>query len=168
MKNARVQAFTILELTIAMLIASLVIGMAYAVFTIVSRSYSAFNTKNNDMAVVVRLNELLQKDAAHAESITRQENSLTFGSSDRSVTYIIQPDLILRAGMTTDTFKVSVQELVTTFEDKPVTGEATDAEESRIDDVAFHLIFDQETLPFRYHKSYSSADLFQRKSNAVN
>ena len=61
MKIQRVAAFTLMEVTIAMLISALVISMTYTIYIIVAHSFTAFNQKNNTIAMETRLDELLQK-----------------------------------------------------------------------------------------------------------
>ena len=47
--NNKLQAFTIMEVTIAMLLSAIVIGITYTVFSIVSRSYRSYTNKHEEM-----------------------------------------------------------------------------------------------------------------------
>jgi prepilin-type N-terminal cleavage/methylation domain-containing protein len=133
MNKYQVKAFTLMELTVAMLIASIVIGMTYTIYTIVVGSYRSFHTKNNETAMVIRLDELLKKDFAHADLIRKEEQGISCKSADQLVTYALGPGLIVRTAGAIDTFKVNVQDITTAFEAVPVTGTAGDEEQNRID-----------------------------------
>src|SRR4051812_28675357 len=107
MMKKRARAFTIIEVTIAMLISAIVIGISYTVYSIISRSYNSFNHKNEAMAVVVRLDELLQKDFDRSAYISKDTTGITFQGSNNVVNYNFNPDHIVRTGLVTDTFKVT-------------------------------------------------------------
>ncbi len=168
MTRHRVKAFTIMEVTVAMLIASIAISIAYTVYTIVVKSYNSYNIKNSDMAVLVRLNELLKTDFEHADIILKDQKSIIFKNADRLVNYDVEPDFILRISTITDTFKVKTQEFNTTFENAPVTEIANEEEPNRIDELQLNLLFENKKISYYYHKQYSSLNLIQRNVNAVN
>ena len=50
MNKHRIKAFTIMEVTVTMLIAAILIGITYTTYSIVLKSYNSFTTKNADMA----------------------------------------------------------------------------------------------------------------------
>jgi hypothetical protein len=56
----------------------------------------------------------------------------------------------------------------TAFETFPVNEVQETEEQNRIDEFAFTLIFQNEKIPYHYHKLYSSVNLIQRNPNAVN
>jgi Tfp pilus assembly protein PilE len=167
MTNNRVRAFTILEVTITMLIASLLIGFTYTAYSIVVRSYSSFNHKNQDMAELVRLDEWLKKDFAHADSVEKDTAGLVFNSIDHHVKYLFEPDFILRNEIKTDTFKIKTENIVTSFESQPVTAFSANREQDRLDDLELDILFQNEKIPYHYHKEYSSANLINRNPNAL-
>jgi type II secretory pathway component PulJ len=168
MKRHRIKAFTIMEVTIVMLIASVVIGMAYTVYSIVVRSHGAFKTKNDHMAVIIRLDELLKKDFAHADLILKNQSGIVLTSPGQLINYEIGPNYIIRTNGIIDTFKVKTQQVTATFEEQPVTEISTEQEQNRIDDIELSLLFENEKIPYHYHKQYSSTNLITRKTNAVN
>ena len=151
-----------------MLIASVVIGMAYTVYAIVVQSHGAFKTKNDSMAVVIRLDELLKKDFAHADLILKDRNGIVLTGRGQQVNYEIGPNYIVRTSGIIDTFKVNTQQVTATFEEQPVTEISTEQEQNRIDDIELSLLFENEKIPYHYHIQYSSANLIQRKANAIN
>lgn len=168
MNRHRVQAFTILEVTITMLLAAVVIGITYEAFSIVSKSYISFQKKNDDMAVLSRLDELLKKDFAHADTIAKIQNGLVFKSNKNTTTYDIEPDFIVRTNIITDTFKVRSQEVTMLFENQPITDIAQIEEQNRIDELQMSILYQDQKIAYHYHKDYSSANLIERNPNAIN
>jgi len=166
--NKRVKAFTIMEISIVMLISAIVIGIAYTAFNIINQSYSSFQHKNEDIAVLVRLDELLRKDFSRANTISRTTNGIFVKTGIDSVTYEFEPDFTVRISTIIDTFKLNVQDVVTTFETSPITAISPVTEQNRIDELNFSILFENEKIPYYYHKQYSSSNLIERNPNAIN
>ncbi|MDR3678550.1 MAG: hypothetical protein P4L41_01210 [Flavipsychrobacter sp.] len=166
--NKRVKAFTILEVTITMLVAALVMGITYSAYSIIIKSYGAFNKKNQDMAVVVRLDEWLKKDFFRADIVLKDTAGIALNSADRRIKYRFDPDFIVRIEIRADTFKVKTDSLVTSFEDLPVNEFGSTDEQNRLDDLYLVILFQGEKIPYHYHKLYSSVNLINRNANAVN
>src|SRR5882724_100995 len=106
MIKRKIPAFTIMEVTITMLISAIVIGITYTAFSIIARSYQSFDSNHKDMAVVLRLDELLQKDFNRAEIVMKDTDGIALKDSSRIIRYRFNPDYVLRIGIVADTFKV--------------------------------------------------------------
>jgi hypothetical protein len=166
--NKRVKAFTILEVTITMLVAALVIGITYSAYSIIIKAYGSFNHKNQDMAVLVRLDEWLKKDFAHADIVLKDTAGIVLNSADHHIKYRFDPDFIVRFEIKSDTFKFKTDSLVTSFEAVPINEFGPTDEQNRLDDLDLIILFQDEKIPYHYHKQYSAANLINRNSNAVN
>jgi hypothetical protein len=167
MIKKRARAFTIIEVTIAMLISTIVIGITYTVYSIISRSYNSFNNKNESMFVVVRLDELLQKDFDKADLILKDTTGMTFQSAGDIITYKFDRDHIIRIGLIADTFKVKMDSANTFFEARPINDISPLVEQNRIDDLNLLLSTQSEKITYHYHKQYSSENLFSHNPNAL-
>ncbi|BAU54907.1 PulJ/GspJ family protein [Mucilaginibacter gotjawali] len=166
--NKRVKAFTIMEVTITMLVAALVMGITYSAYSIIIKSYGAFNKKNQDMAVLVRLDEWLKKDFSRADIILKDTAGIALNSADRHIKYRFDPEFIVRTEIRADTFKVKTDSLVTAFEGLPVNEFGPTDEQTRLDDLDLVILFQGEKIPYHYHKQYSSVNLINRNANALN
>jgi len=166
--NKRLKAFTIMEITVVMLISAIVIGIAYTAFNIINQSYRSFQQKNEHMAELVRLDELLRKDFNRATMISKTTSGIFLKASTDSVTYDFEPNFTVRTSTITDTFKLDVQDILTNFEASPVTVLNPIAEQNRIDELDFSILFENEKIQYNYHKQYSSANLIERNPNAIN
>jgi Tfp pilus assembly protein PilE len=166
--NPRVSAFTILEITIAMLIAGLLVALTYTSYAIIAKSYHAFTVKNGDMTVLLSLDHVMARDFDRAELILKETDGITLKNDTQLVKYIFTPGFITRTSTRTDTFKVQAGEVNTSFENMPLNAVQTTAEENRVSDLDFTLDFQHEKIPCHYHKLYSSDNLIERNPHAVN
>ncbi len=168
MNKHRLKAFTIIEVTITMLVSAILIGITYTSYSIVSKSYRSFNVKNDDMAALETLDGLLKKDFIKAEIILKDSTGISFNSPGHIVKYIFAPDFIVRTSGITDTFKIATEKINTSFEKQPVNEVNLSDEQNRLDELDIDMIFQNEKIPYHYYKQYSSVNLIQRNPNAVN
>ena len=168
MNRRSIKAFTIIEVTIAMLISAIVIGITYAVFSIINQSYNSFNKKNEHMAVVLQLDKLLRRDFEHAELIIKDTSGIVFHGSDKTVRYKFDTAYVVRIGLITDTFKVKTDTVNTLFESKTINETGASEEQNRLDQLDLFLVLQNEKITYHYHKIYSSANLINRNPDAVN
>jgi hypothetical protein len=168
MNKRSVKAFTIMEVTIAMLLASVVIGLTYATYNIVSKSYSLYNVKNDKLAELVRLDELIRRDFDKAATVERTANGFEMRSLNKLVTYGMENEFVIRKSVVVDTFKVNVQGMSTSFEGMNISEPFNDDKQNRIDELELILFYDDKKIPYHYHKQYSSVNLMQRYTDALN
>ncbi|MBW4890133.1 hypothetical protein KXQ82_10420 [Mucilaginibacter sp. HMF5004] len=168
----RVKAFTIMEVTISMLIAAIVIGITYTSYNIIGKSYLSFKTRNDDIAVLNRVDELLKRDFEQANMIADSGNGLLINKDNMTdVHYEFNRGTIIRKSGVIDTFKVSMTDLKTAFEgnlNNNQTEANTTSESARIDELSFTINFKDLNIPCHYQKMYSSLNLIQRNPDAVN
>jgi prepilin-type N-terminal cleavage/methylation domain-containing protein len=167
MNQHRVKAFTIMEVTVVMMIAAILMGITYTAYTIVSKSYLSFNTKNTEMAEVEVLDKLLKRDFDQAGVIQKTTSSILITNTGQTIQYLFTPDFIIRTAGITDTFKVKTDSLITSFEGQPVEEAGPSEEQNRLDELSFTLVYQNENIPCHYHKQYSSANLIQRNPDAI-
>lgn len=168
MNGHRLKAFTIMEMTVTMLIAAILMGITYTAFIIINKSYSSFNIKNKDMAELEQLDELLRKDFDRAEIIQKDQNGISFKKADLTlIKYEFNPDYIVRTSGRVDTFKFKTEELSTSFEGQAMNETRESEEENRLDELDISLLFQNEKIPYHYYKQYSSVNLIQRNPNAI-
>ncbi len=156
MNKGRLQAFTILEVTIAMLLAAITIGIAYTAYTLVGRSYREYDRKNGKVAEFVLVSKLLNKDISAARTMVRIGDGISLEDS-MAITYRFFPEYILRDqySLETDTFFVANSELVSSFEGKEtVDGEITDK-------AGFKAVLEGKEVPMVFLKVYSAEEMFK-------
>ncbi len=158
-----------MEMTIAMLISAIVIGITYSAYQIISKSYFNFNNKNSDLEIVIRVDELLRKDFIKADDITFSNKTLTFKDSSQLIKYQFEPDYIIRYSAITDTFKMKTSNMFPLFETKPVLSPDDDQEKHQsLDEFYFTTLLTKDSVAYHYHKHYSAVQLIKLTANAGN
>jgi prepilin-type N-terminal cleavage/methylation domain-containing protein len=160
--NNKVKAFTLMEITVTMLIAALVISIAYSAYLLVGKSFLSYTVKQDEMADVISLERLIKKDLDRAGIIRKAERGISLRDTNGSISYQFLQDRVIRQALMSDTFKVRTENVTVYFEQHAISSNETDAV---IDEIAFDVLFRQDILPFRYHKTYSSAELFVPAGN---
>lgn len=168
MAKHKVKAFTILEVTITMLIAAILLGITYTSYSIVVKSYRSFTIKNDNMAVLISLDHLLKRDFGKATIVIKDADGIDLKNDQQLIKYSFNPDFIIRTSIRVDTFKVQTQDVITSFENVPLNEIQDTDEQNRLDEVSFTLLYQNEKIPYHYRKLYSSENLIQRNPNAVN
>ena len=168
MSKYKVQAFTIMEVTITMMIAAILIAVTYTSYSIVIKSYNSFTNKNNDMAVLVSLDHVLKRDFEQANIIFKDPTGFSLKKDSALIRYEFSNDFIVRKSARIDTFKVQNQDVSTSFENVPLLELQTTDAQNMIDELGFTIIYQKEEISYHYHKTYSSENLIEKKPNAIN
>jgi prepilin-type N-terminal cleavage/methylation domain-containing protein len=157
MINKKVASFTLIEVTIAMLIASVLISITYTAYTIVAKLYSDFTAKQEKASNVTLLNKLVNMDFLSGEKIIRTPDGFQVNSQVGKIHYIVTKDFIVRDqfSLRTDTFSISIPEKVYYFQKQQVESGGI------IDEVHLSIFLSGYVIPLNYYKQYSSQNLFE-------
>lgn len=173
-KHQRLPAFTIMEVTIAMLVAAIVIGMTYTAYTIISKSFIDFKAKNEGIALLARIDHVMKRDFDRAVMIEVDDTGITMINNNQlPVHYEIMPSYILRKTSVADTFKVQSRDINMFFEKREknemtANTNLTSAELNRIDELSFAISYKNDLIPFHFIKKYSAVNLINRNPHAIN
>ncbi|PTT01384.1 hypothetical protein DBR11_07490 [Pedobacter sp. HMWF019] len=155
--NKKVSAFTLMEVTIAMLIAAIAIAITYTAYRIVSRSYLDYKRKQEKTADLMAIDQRLRNDFESAKTITRSPQGIIIEQSGGKINYVFSKDVIIRDqfSLRTDSFKMSLDNIHYLFERQ-------DKETGAIlDELGLSIHADGQPMPLSYKKQYSSQDLFE-------
>lgn len=154
----RVAAYTILEMTIAMLLAAITIGITYTAFSMIGQSYKRFDKDNEEHASFVLVDKLIQKDIQGAVLVSSTLEGIDIKDSKGNISYIFTADYILRDQyqVSQDTFYIPNHDLSVFFENEEVTMEGRP-----VDHIAFFADLNSLQFPIVYHKQYSATELIQ-------
>ncbi|WP_158800289.1 type II secretion system protein J [Pedobacter sp. L105] len=152
----KVPAFTIVEVTIAMLIAGIVIAITYTAYRVVSGTYLDYTKKQDRVAVLSVVDKLLKKDFLDASQITRSVNGLQLNSVNGTVAYEFAAAYVLRRQLSlpADTFKIPVKISSFAFEHQEA------AEGTTVDQLDLQTSLEGEEISLLYTKKYSAQNLF--------
>jgi type II secretory pathway component PulJ len=163
MNNHRLPAFTIMELTIAMLLSALVIGITYTAFRLVNQSYLDYQRKHSDLSVRIRLDELMQRDFLNSVDVRQSQDGVIIIAGKCSISYKFEQSRIIRLSTVADTFQVVGINPRSFFEHKSLS---ESDEGKRVDEFSFELSFKQGFFPYHYKKQYSSQILMSQNTHA--
>lgn len=169
----QVKAFTIMEVTITMLVAAIVIGITYTAYTIISRSFIDFKSKNEDIALIARIDHLVKRDFEQADLIVTDESGVSIQKLGlMPVHYEFNPSYIVRRSVVADTFKVNNTDIKTFFEHREKSpnndSDPSDVAGNRIDELSFTITYKDDLIPFHYVKTYSAVNLLPGNPYAFN
>ena len=154
--NKKLPAFTLMEVTIAMLIAAIAIAVTFTTYRIVSGAYFNFSKKQEMVATLTTMDKLLKQDFINAKSIVKTEDGVFLEVNKGIITYSFKDNYVLRNqfSLRIDTFKLHVNALNFSFENDLVE------EGEEVDLLNFKTQVEDDLIPLQYLKTYSAQDLF--------
>lgn len=156
--KSKVHAFTLMEITVAMLISGLVISICYTAYGLIQGYYIRFEDKNKTSSIVLDLKHVLERDFFKAAHIIRTKQGIVVQQDSLVVDYIFNDKQVLRQieNLHTDTFTMPLQKIGFYFEGREA--QVTDT----VDRINLELQMNKDTkVPVQINKYYSAADLFR-------
>lgn len=125
MKTKKVDAFTISELLVVLVISSIVISLTFIVLGLVQKQISQIQKGYQDQQEILVLKRILLKDMnLHQVFFNSKENRLSCINSLDTIQYHFKPDYIVRE---LDTFKLKIISKQLLLENRVVTSGWIDA-----------------------------------------
>lgn len=154
--NLKIRAFTLLEVTIAMLISAICVSICYVVFGIISKSFIDFKNKQQHTYTIQTLKSVLEKDVYKSHLAFKSSDTLNLISKDINISYFFGDQEIIRfANSKSDTLKINYSALKFEFEGQTIYDSDT------IDAVSFVVEFsgDKQAV-LQVNKRYAASDLY--------
>lgn len=153
----KIKAYTLLEVTIAMLLSAICITICYTVYGIVTSYYITFHEKNEVADGIMSLKYSLAHDFSKGKYVFKSDSGLTVQVDTTKIFYSFSNQQVLRKmnELHTDTFKVQAGLLLTYFENVEVNSADT------IDQINFSVLLKGTIIPIQVNKYYSATDLFK-------
>ncbi|WP_108808719.1 PulJ/GspJ family protein [Aquimarina spinulae] len=112
-KHTRLQAFTMLELVIGMVISSLVITMVYVIYDNLSRQVVVYADQQDDLMTYNQFQNLFSKDVQLSTSIDIDDDKhIVLESANKEIHYFFKTEKIIRKAEAVDTFNIKVLEVL--------------------------------------------------------
>lgn len=150
-----IPAFTIMELVIVMMIATLVTGMAY--YTLV-QGQVLLNRKQDSNTLyqdVAQLHTLLKRDFGEANQVWYSDRHLSLQSTEQSIEYYFGDSaFVVRTALRRDTFFMPCQELM-------IYCESEVCEEGPVNKLILPVSVGRDTLHLSYYKELTLKDLME-------
>lgn len=155
----KIKAYTILEVTVAMLLSAICITICYTAYGIIGNYYEKFQQKNQKADALTSLKHVMSRDVFKSRLMLRTQNGITLEKEDHNtISYQFGVDAVLRKlnDQHTDTFKLVCKNWSVYFEGRDVT------DERLVDRLYFEVRLDPYILvPVQINKEYSSENLFK-------
>jgi len=164
-RKQHIPAFTLMELTVGMLVSAIVIGAAYSVMRISGVQLQDMQASGQTSYRTALLDQLLLSDVAQARMVRKTNEGivLEMPTAQQEIQYRFTDSEVLRQlpGFT-DTFALAIDRVETTF-----LQEAQWLPNGAVDQVVVYGELDGETIPFVYTKRYAAATLLQLEKEAA-
>jgi len=148
----KTKAFTVIELTVVMILSSIVISITYLSFDILQKQYRDYRESNDKIAMISKLNSLLHTDFNNSEIIIKTDAGILTNYRTKQINYEFDFGFILRKeGEITDTFFVKVDELNTHY-----LKQGQLESERIIDELTFETKINNKMRVFHYRKIYGA------------
>lgn len=102
----RIRAFTIMEITIALLLSTILIMMCYEFFSIIQREVAAQKRNSDDRLQELMFRKYIETDFYNAKGIYLTDSGIVIKSDTMEIKYVFQDSLILRKQILVDSFKL--------------------------------------------------------------
>jgi prepilin-type N-terminal cleavage/methylation domain-containing protein len=154
--NNKIKAFTLMEVTVAMLLSAICISICYSAYHLIESYYHSFNEQNAQNDNFLMLKQTLQHDFSKSRLCMKAEDGIALEMDSTTIYYHFEPDFMTRKinEIHTDTFKLSITSPNYYFEHEPILAIDT------IDQIDFGVISKKDgIIPIRILKHYSAQDL---------
>lgn len=154
----KIKAYTIMEVTIAMLLFAIVVSICYTAYGIVNTNYNNFRERNNAVTGLSALKNVLEHDFTKSNCILKDEDGFVVLTDTTKIKYSFKDQRILRVlnNIHTDSFELQFKEPAFYFQSNAIL-KATDT----IDQINFNIILERVAIPIQVNKQYSAKDLFR-------
>ncbi|TKC12046.1 hypothetical protein FA048_00050 [Pedobacter polaris] len=154
----KISAYTLMEVTVAMLLSALTITICYSAYGIITSYFKSFQDKNALADEVLALRHTLDRDSEKSNYMLKTDEGFEFLQDSSIIIYSFTDQHILRrlSEVHTDTFKLQAVELQRFFESQEIVAADT------IDQISFKLVLTKDhTVSIQVNKYYSAAALFK-------
>jgi type II secretory pathway pseudopilin PulG len=157
----RVPAFTLVELSVVMLLTAIVTTIAFLTLSILQGSLGKFKKDSDTLIHIELLHRLLSQDMTQSTKVVSNENGIQTIGKKGMATYQFHPQGVWRqkAGLT-DSFYFETSMLKKKFQ-----GMEIQLPGQLLDELTFEAYHKKETFTFIFHKIYG-ADVLIRVEKA--
>lgn len=154
----RINAFTLFELVLGMLLAAIVIGMAYYGSFIFMRIYEGYSKSSYSQSELSLFKKVVSKDVENAAEIDLLNDGLLLKDEygGLMLSYEFSQDYAIRKSMAVDTFKLADLFVRGSFEGEGQASGLTDV-------LVFSFSYADSPATFLIRKHYAAEDLFKLK-----
>ncbi|MFC3197335.1 type II secretion system protein J [Parapedobacter deserti] len=154
----KLQAFTIIETMIALVLTALTISFVYAGIRFAQRQGDTMAQQLESFGEFNRLHRALQADTKRSGEIRYRDSELSFLAGDRIIEYVLGDSLCIRhEGFIADTFHIRIDSVASWYDRSRLKGTTG----LLADQAALYVQVRGRSLPITIYKQYDAATLMQ-------
>ncbi|HEX8514820.1 MAG TPA: hypothetical protein VF868_01385 [Bacteroidia bacterium] len=161
----KLPAFTLLELTIGMMISSVIIGACYSGYIIVYKQFNSYRSVKQHMSEAVQFRNNLQNEFFMSANVSFKDHTLVFHLKDSDMLqYEFLDTLVLRkTASVVDTFNIATASIKSgfVFNNDSIPMEF-------INFISFDAVILKETQHLSFAKEYSAESLINKSISLKN
>lgn len=155
----KIKAFTIIELTVVMLLSSIVISIAYFAFDMLTIKYLRYKKDNEVRYEMTNINSLLNHAFYISDSVIVTGNTIHAHIQSAVIDYELTPECILKYDRgITDTFHFPVSKMEYLYENEHIT-------EGIIDQAHLEMELGDKKINTVFSKKYNADFTMNRNQN---
>ena len=151
-----IQAFTVIELLVVMVLTTVLVGLAFMAFQIIQQQFFHFEKQNATSLQIDNFNRLWRYDTESCRDLTINGSFITCQHDDHLVSYEFYDNQIVRNGTVLDyrpdTFFIANRDLVAAFQKYPI-------DKGTIDFISFELKINDIWTERIFSKTYGAKNL---------
>jgi len=154
----KINAYTLMEVTIAMLLSAIVLSICFAAFTIIGGYFSSFHKQAESKDFALSLLHGLERDLLKSRIVLKEGDGITMMEDSIQKRYLFKDSSIIRVveNLKADTFYYKIRAVNLLFENTEVVPSDT------IDNISFDLFLGKsDIIHYEFTKHYSAFDLYK-------
>ncbi|MBI4946038.1 MAG: prepilin-type N-terminal cleavage/methylation domain-containing protein [Bacteroidetes bacterium] len=166
MRNYHLQAFTIIELLVVMVLSAIVISFGYLGYGMVQKNYLGFRSSAVRINESAKLQSALSYDVDNCHYLSGDTKELIFVfEKNKMVTYLFLDKVVIRAeGQVRDTIHAEIKNISLKYGQKPIAGNLGQI----IDEILLECNLEGEQEIFSYFKLYPADVLMSQEPVDIN
>ena len=159
----RLQAFTVPELMVVMLLSGIVISAMYLLLQFSFTNYFRYYKSTERLNSISRMDYLLTKDVNTSAVLQKTPDGFTFTEYNKTITYRIADSLLIRTGQLSDTLVASAITCELSHDGVPVTDAFV-----MTDHILLTLMYKEDEVVLQYQKNIDAKGYLLMEENYGN
>lgn len=163
MRHKTLNAFTLLELLVGMILSGIVLVATFTAYRVVTRQYETYRDKSQSVTEISFFISRLESDFANASKIiSLSENKIQLQNEERSFEYTFAAKYVLRSNSEkTDTFFVPVSAVRAYHKSGKINPET----DSTLDELCITMEYEGQSLEKVYIKTEDPKSLIDKEAS---
>ena len=152
----KIKAFTLIQVTIALILVSIVLLLTIMVYSIILGYFTNFQNQYQEQADLINECSILKQDFAGCNHFWIDMDNIYIKSNYHLIQYSVSTDFVVREkNQVLDTLSCMIDNL-----------ETSNNRKNKTKSISFELVLNERSIPFVYSSKVSNANLVNSAKNA--